>query len=428
VVVVVRSGPLDEAAVLIGAVVAAFAMASQLLVLRENHVLLRQSRANEHALLDSERSLRQVIANAPVALFSIDTGGILTLATGYALRNFGERAQHLTGRNVREVLVAAPEFLAAVEAALEGQPGQLIAAFEHGDLDVRLLPVVEDGQVVSVSGVAIDVSERRQAEQARKESEAKSRFLATMSHELRTPLNSVLGFAELLAGQRRGPLNDVQKRYVTNISASGRHLLSLINDVLDLSRVASGELEIILGRVAVEEAVAEAVTKIRPLADDKGLTITVEETGLIEALADPLRLQQIVLNLLSNAIKFTNRGGRVEVRMRSAGAKVEIEVVDTGIGIAEQNLDRIFDEYSQIDNAYSRSQEGTGLGLAVSRRLAELMAGTLRCESTVGKGSLFRLRLPAPSGVPAKDATRREERRNGPRREADQVAAKAAEG
>ena len=140
-----------------------------------------------------------------------------------------------------------------------------------------------------------------------------------MSHELRTPLNSVLGFAELLIGQRRGPLNEVQKRYVTNISASGRHLLSLINDVLDLSRVASGELEIIPGRVAVEEAVADAVTKIRPLADEKGLTLTVEETGPIEALADPLRLQQIVLNLLSNAIKFTARGGRVEVRMRTAG-------------------------------------------------------------------------------------------------------------
>ena len=123
VLVVVISGPLDVAAVRIGAVVAAFALISQLLVLRENHALLRQSRANEHALLESERSLRQVIANAPVALFSIDAGGTLTLATGYALRNFGERAQHLTGRNVREVLAAAPEFLAAVEAALEGSRG-----------------------------------------------------------------------------------------------------------------------------------------------------------------------------------------------------------------------------------------------------------------------------------------------------------------
>ena len=215
---------------------------------------------------------------------------------------------------------------------------------------------------------------------------------------------------------------------MTNISASGRHLLTLINDVLDLSRVASGELEIVARRVAVEEAVADAVAKIRPLADEKGLTLTVEESGPIEALADPLRLQQIVLNLLSNAIKFTARGGRVEVRMRSAGQVVEVEVIDTGIGIAAEHLDRVFDEYSQIDDAYSRSQEGTGLGLAVSRRLAELMAGTLRVESTVGRGSVFRLRLPAPSGVPAEDATGREERRYGPRTESDQVAARAAEG
>ncbi len=405
IVVIFAGGALDPVAVLIGGSIAVFAVLSQFLVLVENRTLLQQSRANEQAVLESRRTLEQVIDNAPVALFSIDTDAVLTLATGRALKGFGERASRLTGRNIREVLKESPEFLAAVEAALAGRRGQLIAAFEHGDLDIRLLPVFEEDRVVSVSGVAIDVTERRLAEQVRRESEAKSRFLATMSHELRTPLNSVLGFAELLLGQRRGELNDSQQRYVTNIAASGKHLLSLINDVLDLSRVASGEIEVVVQRVAVEEAISQAVGKIRPLADRKRLKLVVQESPPSEALADPLRLQQIVLNLLSNAVKFTPHGGRVEIMSRTTGLVVEVGVTDSGIGIAEEHLDRIFEEYAQVDDAYSRDQEGTGLGLAVSRRLAELMSGTLTVESAVGAGSVFRLRLPAASVVPAEHAT-----------------------
>jgi PAS domain S-box-containing protein len=426
-VVFLTEGQLDIVAVRIAAAIAGLSIVSQLLVILENRALLRQSRANEQALLESRRSLEQVIDNAPVALFSIDLAGVLTLATGHALKGFGERAAHLAGRNVREVLRESPEFLTAVERALAGRPGQLIAAFEHGDLDVRLLPVFEDGRVVSVSGVAIDVTERRLAEQVRRESEAKSRFLATMSHELRTPLNSILGFAELLLGGRRGQLNDAQQRYASNIGASGKHLLSLINDVLDLSRVASGEVEVVIERVAVEEAIADAITKIRPLADRKSLTLVVEERGRHEALADPRRLQQIVLNLLSNAVKFTPDGGQVEVRSWRTGVVVEVEVRDSGIGIPSEHLGRIFEEYSQLDDAYSRKQEGTGLGLAVSRRLAELMSATLTVESVVGRGSLFRLRLPAASIVPAEEPAGGGQADRGPDGEAHKVAAEAAE-
>jgi len=408
--------------------IAGFSIISQLLVIIENRSLLRESRANEQALLKSRRSLEQVIDNAPVALFSIDPTGVLTLATGHALIGFGERATRLTGRNVREVLKESPEFLTAIERALTGRPGQLIAAFEHGDLDVRLLPVYEDGRLVSVSGVAIDVTERRLADQARRESEAKSRFLATMSHELRTPLNSVLGFAELLLGQHRGKLNESQQRYVGNIASSGQHLLSLINDVLDLSKVASGEIEVAIQPVTVAEAIAEAVTKIRPLADRKRLAlVVVDAADRLEALADPLRLQQIVLNLLSNAVKFTPDGGRIEVRSRMNGFFIEIEVSDSGIGIPVEQLARIFEEYSQVDDAYSRKQEGTGLGLAVSRRLAELMSATLGVESVVGRGSLFRLRLAAVSVIPAEDSAGGGEGYRDPGGQPDKVAAEAAE-
>jgi signal transduction histidine kinase len=426
-VVLVSEGSLDAVAVRIGAAIAGFSIVSQLLVNLDNRILLRQSRANERDLLESRRSLEQVIDNAPVILFSINTEGMLTLATGKALLTFGERGASLTGHNIREILHASPGFLAIVEEALLGRPGQVIAAFEHGDLDIRLLPVVEDGQVTFVSGVAVDVTERRQALQVRRESEAKSRFLATMSHELRTPLNSVLGFAELLLGERRGKLNEAQQRYVGNIVDGGRHLLSLINDVLDLSRVASGELEVVVRRVVVEEEIAAAVAKMRPLADRKRLDLSVSGSGPTEARADPLRLQQIVLNLLSNAIKFTPEGGRVEVRTSRAGGLVEVEVSDTGIGIAAEHLDRIFDEYSQVDDTYNREQEGTGLGLAVSRHLADLMSATLSVESGVGKGSRFILRLPAISVVPTEDPAGGEQRQGRPDGEAEEVAAEAAQ-
>ena len=352
--------------------------------------------------------------------------GTLALAAGHALKGIGKRAANLAGRKKRDVLRQAPEFLQGVEGALLGTPCQLFAKFEHGDLDVRLLPVFESGLVTAVSGVAIDVTERRKAEQILRESEAKSRFLATMSHELRTPLNSVLGFAELLLGQRRGPLNEAQERYVDNIAASGKHLLTLINDVLDLSRVASGRVEVLLCPVAVEDAVAEAVGKIRPLAERKSLTLAVEGVERLVALADPIRLQQIILNLLSNAVKFTPDGGGVSVRTRSTGGAIEVEVSDSGIGIASEHLEQIFDEYSQLDGAYNRLQEGTGLGLAVSRRLADLMSATLSVESRLGQGSVFKLRLPAISVVPAKDPTGGDQRRDRPSGEAEEIPAEAA--
>ena len=410
---------LDRVAFAIAIGIASFGLVSQFLVQFENLTLLRQTR-------ESQRTLNQVIANAPVALFSIAADGILTLATGKALQRFDERAVHLTGRSAHDLLARQPAFIAAVDAALDGTPGQLIANFEGGDLDIRLLPVVEHGRVVSVSGVAVDVSERRQAEEARRESEAKSRFLATMSHELRTPLNSVLGFAELLLGQRRGDLNETQQRYVANISASGKHLLHLINEVLDLSRVAAGEVDVDIQPIPVTDAVSDAVAKIKPLADKKGLRLRLLGGAGVALMADPMRFQQVVLNLLSNSVKFTPDGGRVDISIRREAGQVEVRVADNGIGIAAENLERIFDEYSQVDSGHSRNQEGTGLGLAVSRRLTTLMSGTLTVKSTLGKGSVFSLRLPEALRVPAGHPSGEGEADERPERRPAHIAGEAA--
>ncbi|HVD01859.1 MAG TPA: PAS domain-containing sensor histidine kinase [Candidatus Dormibacteraeota bacterium] len=395
--VLFSGGNVGQVALGIALTAATFTLASNLLVQFENQGLLESRLVSERALVDSRRALLQVVDSAPVILFAINPAGTLTLVTGAGLAGFSERAANLEGRNVREVVRDSPEFLAAVEAALAGRPGQPLTRFEHGDLDVRLLPVTENGALVSVSGVAIDVSERRRAEVARGESEAKSRFLATMTHELRTPLNSILGFAELLLGERRGPLNEQQRRYVGNVLGSGRHLLALITDLLDLSRVAAGEVEVNLQRVNLAEAVQEAADKIRPMAERKRLELTVDEPGPPEVMADPLRLQQVLLNLLSNAVKFTASGGAIGIGSRPDGGRVQIAVRDTGVGIRPEHRDLIFDQYSQLDGPDGPVREGIGLGLAVSRRLAVLMNGSLDVESTVGAGSVFLLRLEAPA-------------------------------
>jgi signal transduction histidine kinase len=382
--------------------VAVFTLASNLLIQFENRALLSRTIVSERALVESRRALLQVVESAPVILFSISPDARLSLVTGAGLTGFSERAREIEGRDVREVLKRQPAFLAAVFAALDGKPGQLQVSFEHGDLDVRLLPVVEDGRVIAVSGVAIDVTERRRTELARRESEAKSRFLSTMTHELRTPLNSILGFTELLLGERRGPLNDQQRRYVSNVLNSGRHLLALITDLLDLSRVAAGDVEVNPQRINLPDAINEAAAKIRPMADRKRLDLTVDEGGPAEVLADPLRLQQVLLNLLSNAVKFTPAGGAIGIGSRDDEAGVLISVRDTGIGIRPEHLQLIFDQYSQLEGPDGPVREGIGLGLAVSLRLAQLMNGSLVAESTFGEGSTFNLRLPVPAPRPAK--------------------------
>ena len=415
-------GELDTVGLAIAVVLSIFTLASNLLVQFDNRALLRQALDSERALGESRRSLLQVVDNAPVILFAFDAEGTLGLMTGSGLTMLADGSDRLVGRHYQEILKDWPDFAAAVEAALAGRPGQLVVSLEHGEMDVRLLPVIEDGQVVTVSGVAIDISEKRRAEAARRESEAKSRFLATMTHELRTPLNSILGFADLLMGERRGPLNDAQKRYVTNVLSSGSHLLALITDLLDLSRVSAGEVEINQQRVDLQEAIQEAAARIRPMAERKQQQLTVGFGGPEEVLADPLRLQQVLLNLLSNAVKFTLEGGSIEVGAAAVAEGVEVSVRDTGVGIPAEHLEKVFDEYAQLESRATSdgsTTEGVGLGLPVSRRLAELMQGTLRAESEVGKGSIFRLRLPVPGPRPSSAAT------GGPAEVAERAAAES---
>jgi signal transduction histidine kinase len=230
-------------------------------------------------------------------------------------------------------------------------------------------------------------------------SQHKSEFLASMSHELRTPLNAVIGFSDVLLQGMFGEMNEKQTEYQRDILASGQHLLSLINDILDLSKIEAGRMDLDLDAFHLPAAVDDAMLLMRERASRRGLTLErhVDER-LGEIRADQRKVKQVLLNLLSNAVKFTPEGGRIYVRAALVDATVEISVTDTGIGIAPEDHEAVFEEFKQVGKA-ERKAEGTGLGLALCRKFVELHGGRIWVKSEIGAGSTFTFSLPMrPAG------------------------------
>jgi signal transduction histidine kinase len=238
----------------------------------------------------------------------------------------------------------------------------------------------------------------RELEKAKEAAESadhlKSAFLATMSHELRTPLNSIIGFSGILLQELAGPLNEEQRKQLNMVEASSEHLLALINDVLDISKIEAGQLTISMASVSVPDSIEKVVRSIRPLAEKKGLELeTVVDRNVSNIKGDGRRVEQVLLNLLSNAIKFTDQG-RVGVECEQVGAEVVIKVSDTGIGISKEDQNKLFKPFSQVESGLTRHYDGTGLGLSISRKLVEMMDGKIVMESEPGKGSTFIVTFP----------------------------------
>ena len=223
----------------------------------------------------------------------------------------------------------------------------------------------------------------------------KSEYLANMSHELRTPLNAIIGFSEVLQENMVGELNEKQREYVADILGSGRHLLSLINDILDLSKVEAGRMDLETGEFSLSQALENGVSMVRERALRRGVTVNVAaDPGLETVTADERKVKQVIYNLLTNAVKFTEAGGRVDVGASRVAGAVRVSVRDTGIGIAPEDQERIFEEFSQVSRTGSVDQEGTGLGLALARKFVQLQGGEIGVESALGEGSTFWFTLP----------------------------------
>jgi PAS domain S-box-containing protein len=364
--------------------------------------------------------LEALIEISPVAIVTMDRTEIVSGWNPAAARLFGYASDEALGRSINDLLFLPEERdvgRATSRLADETGRAQLIGQRRRQDgglvdVEIVLVPLVVDGEHTGYYAIYHDITElqaaRREADAA---NQAKSAFLASMSHEIRTPMNAIIGMSGLLVDTR---LDDEQRDFAETIRTSGEALLTIINDILDFSKIEAGRLELDLHRFDLAATIEGAVDVVGPIAADKGLELTFSvDPGLPRwFIGDAGRLRQIVLNLLSNAVKFTD-SGEIDVNVRGQPVRgrggpawnVSLSIVDSGIGIPADQMDRLFRSFSQADASISRRYGGTGLGLAISRRLAELMSGALVAASSgvPGEGSTFTLTVRLPESAEAGD-------------------------
>jgi PAS domain S-box-containing protein len=387
---------------------------------------ITRRKQSEEALRMSEEKYRSLIDHIPDVVWTANSNRELIYISGNADKVLGYNSADLLGGQLWLNRIH-PEDAARVEQAYQklfsqGEKFDVEYRFSRKDgewiwLHNRALTTCQREGAMCADGIFKNITQRRLAEAALQQTKeaaeaanlAKSQFLANMSHELRTPLNAVIGFSEILADKTFGELNDRQLKYSNNILNSGRHLLQLINDILDLAKVEAGHVELMCNDFNIVKALSEVQTIVKTLANKKHIEIGIWTAPDLPSLfADEAKFKQIMYNLLSNAIKFTPDGGKVFVAAdrhnavgpdkSQTGECTRIAVSDTGIGIKANDQERIFKEFEQVDSSYGRQQQGTGLGLALTKRLVELHGGRiwLESEGIEGKGSTFTFLIPLP--------------------------------
>lgn len=367
----------------------------------------RRVAAEERELMREQR-FQAVVDAALDAIVVFDEMGRIEDFNPAAERMFGHPESAILGSDVRTLMVDDSLGSPAETALRAGKPGLTMEVpLRHASgaafvADVSLASVWV-GERPVVAAVLRDATERAVTEQALRQakeyadraSRSKDEFLASMSHEFRTPLNGIIGLASILQRGTHGAINEKQREYVTHIEASGRHLLDLIGDVLDLAKIEADRLEPDYTPMTIATVVGEAVSMVREAAVGGGLTLEVDvDADIPDIAADVRRTRQVLLNLLSNAVKFTSAGGRIVVSARIEDDTLEVGVSDTGIGIASDDLETVFLPFHQLDSSLARRHEGTGLGLALSRRLIEMQEGKMFATSQLGAGSRFAFQLP----------------------------------